>query len=165
MIFTLKLAFIFTLCAVGDNVDKSIVAGLDNSLSRINNESAPFCYSGPSRTTQELVSGKWSAFLDNKLAIVYPFCLVTKELGNRLGNYFNEIACAEALEVNFLAVHTQWEMQWAHQNVSESNIEKLAFLKALPTVIAHPSPANLSTVARRVKAGACSCTRFLQNIY
>ena len=41
--------------------------------------------------------------------LVYPFCLVTTELGNRLGNYFNEIACAEASGMHFVAVQRHWD--------------------------------------------------------
>ena len=31
-------------------------------------------------------------------------------LGNRLGNYFHELACAEASGLHFITVHHQWDL-------------------------------------------------------
>lgn len=136
-----------------------VTSELNIVKSVINNKTDPFCYTGHSGTKQAFISGKWNSFLNEKLVIVYPFCLMTKELGNKLGNYFNELACAENIGAHFLAIHTQWDLIGSHQNVSDISVEKLAFLQELPTVIAHKSPNNMTTAIEQLKS-TCHCTRY-----
>lgn len=71
--------------------------------------------------------------------LVYPFCLTTNELGNRLGNYFTEVGCAHVAGVDFVTVHNQWDVVGTHHGQNLSLGEKIHFLKALPDVIVNPN--------------------------
>lgn len=98
----------------------------------INANTSAFCYHGHSGTKQAFISSKFSGHLHGQNAIVYPFCLVTNELGNRLGNYFSEIGCALASGMHFISVHHQWDISGSfHGNNTNttysSDTNKLAF--------------------------------------
>ena len=71
--------------------------------------------------------------------LVYPFCLTTNELGNRLGNYFTEVGCAYVAGVDLVTVHSQWDVVGTHHGQNLTLGEKVHFLKALPEVIVHPN--------------------------
>ena len=65
---------------------------------KIVNSTEKFCYGTKhSKTANNFLSSHWNSYTGDKLnVLVYPFCLTTYELGNRLGNFFTEVACAEA---------------------------------------------------------------------
>jgi hypothetical protein len=130
----------------------------------INLNVSNFCYGTKnSRTKQEYLSGTWSKYIMGDLNIlVYPFCLTTNELGNRLGNYFTEIACAEASGLHFVAVHKAWDLLGSFTgNYSTERVDrqKLAFLNALPDIIVHPNPLEKNQAHSKIKA-ECKCTRY-----
>lgn len=95
--------FIFLICVnlqihAADLATKTTALELKSSQALINNDTSPFCYgTGHSRVKQSFFKKEYKSYLGNNLALVYPFCLTTHELGNRLGNYFNELACAGVL--------------------------------------------------------------------
>lgn len=121
-----------------------------------------FCYHGHSGTKQAFSTNQYGQFLKGHNVLVYPFCLVTKELGNRLGNYFTELACAQAAGMHFMTVHHQWDIAGAfHGNRSARAAREsdLAFLNALPSIIEHPSPVDRPTAVSKLHK-ECKCTRY-----
>ena len=56
------------------------------------------------------LTGQWKKYLGEHQVLVYPMCVVSVELGNKLGNYFNEVACAEQSGMHFLAMNKQWHL-------------------------------------------------------
>jgi hypothetical protein len=114
------------------------------------------------------MSNKWKLQLGDIQAIVYPFCLQTKELGNRLGNFFTEVACAEASGLHFIGIHKQFDLAGSYHGLSNTSLssapdggarQKLAFLNALPDVIVHPNPLDRDTATREMLEH-CKCTRY-----
>ena len=114
----------------------------------INNETSPYCYSSHSGTKEALKRNKWSKYIGNELKIiVYPFCLITKELGNKLGNYFTELACARASGVHFMAVHKQFNSTGAKQgSVFAARSSDKLLIDYLPDIWLNPDPVDPSKV-------------------
>lgn len=140
---------------------------LKRAQASINANTSAFCYhNGHSQTRASYLGRKFDSFLKPQHAIVYPFCLTTHELGNRLGNYFQEVACAEASGLHFIAVHSQWESL----NAINGNLTHLAdqakarkaaeaFFRGFPDVIVHPHPADSMHTQSRIQH-ECKCTRY-----
>ena len=127
----------------------------------INTKMSSFCYTTHSGTRQAFISQAYKQYTGSYNVLVYPFCLVTHELGNRLGNYFEEVACAEASGLHFIAVHPQWDLTGSfHGNSTNStDSHKLAFLKALPDIIVHKEPLDNYHAQAKIKR-ECHCTRY-----
>lgn len=117
---------------------------LEDIQSRINNSTNPFCYNSHSRTKDSLKNKEWTNFIKSSITtIVYPFCVTTKELGNKLGNYFTELACAQVSGAHFVAIHKQFDETGSRQgqiNNATSPHSKL-MLDLLPDTFVHPFPA------------------------
>ena len=77
---------------------------------------------------------------------MYPFCLTTNELGNRLGNYFTEVGCAHVAGVDFVTVHNQWDVVGTHHGQNLTLGEKIHFLKALPAIIVNPNKVKINYI-------------------
>lgn len=176
--------------AIGGENNHELLTALISVQSSINSTSSAFCYSGHSGTRQAYVSKKWLASfsaassLQSKSqslsslhqTLVYPFCLTTQELGNKLGNYFTEVGCAETSGLHFVTVHKQWDLLNAFHNIppsvgndsnsvpprnslSTSN-PRLAFLNGLPDIIVHANPAPDENTALANVHRECKCTRY-----
>jgi hypothetical protein len=76
----------------------------------INNTSQPYCFPSHSGSKNAYIKDNWKSFTGDVKALIYPFCLKTKELGNKLGNFFNEVACAEASGTHFISIHKQFDV-------------------------------------------------------
>lgn len=135
---------------------------LKESQASINNSTEAFCFHGPSGTKNSFIKNEYSKYVKNHNVLVYPFCLMVRELGNRLGNYFHEIACAEASGLHFITVHPQWDITGAVTSNSTkvaTESSRLAFLQALPDVIIHPHAVDKIT-ARNKLNHECKCNRY-----
>jgi hypothetical protein len=154
--------------ALGEGVDSQIVNDLKAAQQTINEKVSPFCYhNGHSLTKSSYLSGKFSEYTKNHQTLVYPFCITTHELGNRLGNYVQEVACAEASGLHFVSVHSNWE----HSNAITSNSSHLvtqknnhtaaaiAFFKGFPDIIVHPNPLDKTHASAKIQH-ECKCTRY-----
>jgi hypothetical protein len=118
---------------------------LEEIQSQINNSTNPFCYPSHSKTKDNFKKNVWNAFTGNSLStIVYPFCVATKELGNRLGNYFTELACAQVSGTHFIAVHKQFDDSGSRQGQSNNSnsAHSRPMLDLLPGTFVHPSPVS-----------------------
>lgn len=141
----------------------------------IDSKEEAHCWNSHSNAKKKFLDGHYDKFgLDGIPSLVYPFCLYTKELGNKLGNYFTEIGCAEQAGLNFLAVHKRHDISASsYTNVTTKSgavasdsaaitlkeQQKHAFLDALPTSIAHSNPSSRE-VARSKVNKKCTCTRY-----
>lgn len=151
------------------NTKDAIYQKLKEAQTAINQNTSSFCYhNGHSMTKSAFLSNQFQPFLKNQAALVYPFCITTHELGNRLGNYMQEIACAEASGLHFVAVHSQWESA----NSITSNSSHLrsvlknnhtaaahAFFGGFPDIIVHPQPLDRAHATSRINH-ECKCTRY-----
>lgn len=134
---------------------------------KINENVPPFCFHRHSGTKHAFVSNAYKQFVGDLPVLVYPFCLVTNELGNRLGNYLNEVACADASGLHFITVHHQWDITGSYNGNSTTNnvttsltdSQKLAFLRALPDVIVHKNPLPRAKAVPKIQH-TCHCTSF-----
>lgn len=132
----------------------------------MNENASQFCYgTGHSNTKHNFVSNRWEPFVGNLNVLAYSFCGTTNELGNRLGNFFTELACADASGVNFITVHFDWDLIGSHHvNQTEANKifenRKHAFLTGLPDVIVHENPVADRGAAVTQIQHHCKCTRY-----
>jgi len=147
---------------------------LREAQAKINAGEAPYCYPKHSNAREDMSSGRYASYysaLGGQPTLAYPFCLHTKELGNRLGNYFAEVTCAAAAGLHFVAVHKTFDLQGSHNNATDEDGRALphplhprhhdrhrrAFLDALPDVLVHPAPAADLQTARQRVAEKCRC--------
>lgn len=162
--------FLFLLLVVdgatGDTAANELA--LHNSLvdvqKNINANTPAFCYHGHSGSKQAFISNKFASYTGNFNVLIYPFCLVTNELGNRLGNFFTEVGCALASGVHFLSVHPKWDISGSFHGSTtnttySSETHKLAFLKALPSVIVNKNPLDRQHATAKMQQ-ECKCTRY-----
>ena len=170
--------FLFFFISIARSEDVGIEGKLQAAQKRINKEEPPYCYTSHTNTMKKYSNGNYDSYgLDGTETLVYPWCLTTRELGNKLGNYFSEVGCAEQSGLNFLAVHKNHEMtNAAFTNVvtdkgkvvndssntflSLSSKQKRAFLDALPSVLVHPNPAPSREKGRDNVVNKCKCTRY-----
>lgn len=134
-----------------DRLEYNTSKQLEEIQSRINNSTSPFCYHSHSKTKDNFKKNEWKVFTGNSIsAIVYPFCVSTKELGNKLGNYFTELACAQVSGTHFVAVHKQFDDSSSRQgklnNVTFANA--IPMLDLLPDTFVNPFPVSPRQVVK-----------------
>lgn len=61
-------------------------------------------------TRDELLAGQYKSVLGDLPVMVYPFCVRTFQLGNTLGYYFNDLACANLTGSHFIAVKKHFDL-------------------------------------------------------
>ncbi|KAJ1426706.1 hypothetical protein B484DRAFT_81788 [Ochromonadaceae sp. CCMP2298] len=86
------------------------------------------------------------------------------QLGNTLGYYLNDIACADITGAHFIAAHksftmTQPELLVTHTGAANQTQSQLAFFNHLPDLIVHPKPLP-SDVVRKEMRKVCHCLQF-----
>ena len=130
------------------------------------NNGSPYWYRAHSNTKNVFRYGLLKKELGDVSALVYPFLLMTYELGNRLGNYFTEVACAEAAGVHFIAVHKSFDTANSVQANSTSQLipgkpffNGSTLLDALPDIIIHPNPSSREEAIKKMDK-YCTCTRY-----
>lgn len=81
------------------------------------------------RLADRFLGHNFSAIIGNENVFVYDFITYSDNyVGNRLGNYFEAIACADVADLHFVCL------------TSKSDANKIA--SALPTIRIHPNPAK-----------------------
>lgn len=141
--------------------EKQTYEALKQIQQNINTNMPAFCYTAHSGTRQAFLTQAYKQYTGSYNVLIYPFCLTTHELGNRLGNYFTEVACAEASGLHFIAVHPQWDLAGSYHGslVNTTDHRKMAFLKALPDIIVHKNPLDNFHAQDKIKH-QCHCTRY-----
>jgi hypothetical protein len=131
--------------AGADGLTDNTSRQLEEIQSRINNATNPFCYQSHSKTKENFKKKEWKDFTGDSIStIVYPFCVATKELGNRLGNYFTELACAQVSGTHFIAVHKQFDDSGSRQgHINNATFaQSRPMLDLLPDTFVHPFPVS-----------------------
>ncbi len=160
----LLTTFLARLIGVFIGDESQTLAALTKIQANINANSSAYCYHGHSGTKQAFITNKYTSFAGSHNVLVYPFCLVTHELGNKLGNFFSELGCAQAAGMHFMSVHHQWDIAGSfHGNATNatysSDKHKLAFLNALPSIVVHKNPLDRFSVEKKLHHD-CKCTRY-----
>lgn len=95
---------------------------------------------------------------DSPPVLLYPMCVRTFQLGNTLGYYFNDVACAADAGLHFVGANSDFNIQ--HPEALEVSAENaFAFLKALPTIRVHPSPRSTLQALGDIKE-KCNCLQY-----
>jgi hypothetical protein len=91
--------------------------------------------------------------------LVYPFCAKTFQLGNTIGYFLNDLACANVSHVHFISVHKSFKiLDPTQQQVSDDKIA--TFFDTIPEIIIHPNPIyNKNEIKLKMKK-ECSCVRY-----
>lgn len=132
---------------------------LKHALKVLNNQSIIPCFRDDyDGTRDDLLRGKWSTILGELPALVFPFCLNTYQLGNTLGYYLNNIACAEVTGAHFLAVQKHFVIQEPDRLQAQGR-HRHAFFEALPDMILHNEPRDLMEVKRLLPL-KCDCLQY-----
>jgi hypothetical protein len=156
-----------------NNEQAEIYTQLKKAQAEINAKTDPFCYHAASGTKNAFMQGAYTKYTHHSNVLVYPFCLMVREVGNRLGNYFHELACAEASGLHFMTVHPQWDITGAitgnstkivdrdrpHENTNATLQSRLAFLRGLPDVIVHPNALDKVHATTKINH-ECKCNRY-----
>jgi hypothetical protein len=103
---------------------------------------------------------KYSALLGPKPVLVYPMCLNLFQLGNTLGYYLNDVACAASSGAHFVGVSDRFVIPNSDvESLSSPPSARYAFFAALPTAILHPSPSQPEQV-KNLMNDNCSCLQY-----
>jgi hypothetical protein len=116
-------------------------------------------------TRDDVLQQRWKKYVqdpvlnpDQHSVMIFPFCLRTFQLGNTLGYYLNDIACADISGSHFLAVKSNFNIIDPKALVASGNAQ-MEFFQALPNLIIHPSPNTPSDVNNILKT-KCHCLQF-----
>lgn len=104
------------------------------------------------------MQGMYKDLLGDVPVMVYPFCARTFQLGNCLGYYLNDIACADLSGSHFIAVHKNFNLL-SPQSLVTKGEDRYAFLNHLPDMIVHSNPKQPEEVKALMK-NKCDCLQF-----
>jgi len=110
-------------------------------------------------TRDDLLKDQWKSVVKDTPVMVYPLCTGMFQLGNTLGYYLNDIACADLTGAHFVAVHKTFKMTQPELLVAKDNATQLSFFHNLPDVIVHPQVKELNDVKKEMKK-TCHCLQF-----
>ena len=83
---------------------------LDQHATKLENMSV-LCFGDDYGGTRDALLGdEWKSVLGDLPVMVYPFCVRTFQLGNTLGYYFNDLACADLTGSHFIAVKKHFDL-------------------------------------------------------
>ena len=141
-----------------DNSD-DIYDRLIDYQNKINNINLT-CYSDDySGCTDQFLAKKWSKIINyDDQVMVYPMCLKLFQLGNTLGYYFNELACADLSGSHFIGVHQRFSLIESHFLATKGE-NQYAFFNSLPTIKATREKKSYDQVKETVE-DYCRCKRW-----
>jgi hypothetical protein len=90
--------------------------------------------------------------------LIYPMCFRLFQLGNTLGYYLNDVACADISGANFLAVSHSFSLI-EPESLAVPIDKRMTFFDALPTIIEHPRLKSAKTVKENMKK-ECNCLQY-----
>lgn len=109
-------------------------------------------------TRDDYMKGTYHNILGDVPVMIYPFCARTYQLGNCLGYYLNDVACADISGAHFVAVHKDFNLL-SPQSLVTKGSDRYAFLNHLPDLIVHPNPKTPDEVKSLMKT-KCDCLQF-----
>ena len=107
-------------------------------------------------TRDDYLEGIWRSELGNVPALVYPFCVDSHSLGNYLGIYFNEVACALGSGAHFISTRTSDALFFVPRNTTGDHSK---FFAVLPSIIVNENPLLQEEVKKKMRE-VCKCDRF-----
>ena len=90
--------------------------------------------------------------------LLYPLCLRTLQLGNTLGYYFNDLACAAESGLHFVGANAVFKIQQP-EVLEVAPDHANSFLKALTSIWVNPSPRSIPLALRDIKQ-KCNCLQY-----
>lgn len=131
---------------------------LKRVMKTLNNQSVECFGDDYDGARDNYMQGMYKDLLGDVPVMVYPFCAKTFQLGNCLGYYLNDIACADVSGAHFVAVHKNFNLLASQSLVTKGN-DRYAFLNHLPDMIVHPNPKPPDEVKALMKT-QCDCLQF-----
>ena len=131
------------------------------------NATALQCYGDDySGSRDEVVKDRWrtelnsaaGGALNGSAVYVYPKCLRLFQLGNSMGYYLNDVACANISGSHFVGWDRKYELI-EEENLLARGDNKYAFFKNLPDIIINPDSRNIEIVRSTIKR-LCPCVRY-----
>eukprot|EP01038_Epipyxis_sp_PR26KG_P008204 gene8204-11099_t len=130
-----------------------------NVTKRINNMSVTCFGDDYAGTRDDYLKGLYDSLLGEVPAMVYPFCARTFQLGNTLGYYLNDVACADLSGAHFIAVHKRFSLIDRESLATQGDEDQLSFLNSLPDLIIHKNSKPPSEV-RSIMKKECHCLQY-----
>ena len=90
--------------------------------------------------------------------LVYPMCFRLFQLGNTLGYYFNDLACADASGAHFLGVSRSFSLIQP-EALASPVARHLTFFEALPYQLVHARPLPPVEAKKKMRA-ECRCLQY-----
>lgn len=106
----------------------------------------------------DLIRDTHKAIIGDLPVMVYPFCARTFQLGNTLGYYLNDVACADISGAHFVAVHKSFNLLQPEALATKGN-DRYALLNHLPDLIIHEEPRPVHEVKVLMKQ-KCDCLQY-----
>jgi hypothetical protein len=110
-------------------------------------------------TRDDFLAGTYKNVLGDLPVLVYPFCARTFQLGNTLGYYLNDIACADISGSHFIAVHKEFKLISKDTLFTKKEKDQLTFFNALPDLIENSAPQAAEAVRSNMKKD-CQCLQY-----
>eukprot|EP01039_Chlorochromonas_danica_P008965 gene8965-9895_t len=110
-------------------------------------------------TRDDFLQDRYKDSLDGLAVMVHPLCLTTFQLGNTLGYFLNDIACASITGAHFLALRTRLTLTLVNSLQVQDSAQQKAFFDHLPHHIIHPQPLGIEEVKKGMRA-KCHCLQF-----
>ncbi len=135
-----------------------IVAQLENISKTIENITMDCYRDDYAGTRDEFLKDRWKSVISDLPVMVYPLCINTFQLGNTLGYYFNDVACAQLSGVHYIGVHKYFQIQ-DPSALSTPTKYQHTFLEALPKLIPHRNAVDIQKAKENVR-NICQCVRY-----
>ena len=90
--------------------------------------------------------------------LVYPMCFRLFQLGNTLGYYFNDLACADASGAHFLGVSRSFSLIQP-ESLATPVARHLTFFEALPYQLVHARPLPPLEAKKKMRT-ECRCLQY-----
>ena len=94
-------------------------------------------------------------YIDEKPVMVAMMDYNTERIGNHLGNYFDDLACARSTGMHFVGVFSRL-LHGQDDRVS-------VFWNEIPTIVLHDHPSDNYTAALALVKTTCRCARYCWN--
>ncbi len=140
------------------------ITNLIEIQNKINQNYAVDCFSDSySATRDEYFKNKWTEVIssvtkDDMNVLVYPMCLRLFQLGNTLGYFFNEIACAAMSGAHFISIKKNFEIK-EYESLVTVGKNQFEFFNNLPDIILNPNHENGDKIRNKVRDN-CICTQY-----
>ena len=107
----------------------------------------------------DYIKGTYSSYLNNTPVLIYPFCAKTFQLGNTLGYYLNDLACAVVSGAHFITVNKQFTYIDINHLQTKNEHDRDTFFQHLPLIYINKQPLHPIDVKLKMKK-ECDCLQY-----